>query len=359
MCRFLYNCALEHRREAWRTAGKSITYNDQTKELTEVRAVDPAWEALPVEVARSALRTLQRAFEGFFRRVKRGETAGYPRFRGKGRFDSFGIGRVSVEGKKVRVPKLGLVKFHKYRDLEGEVRDVRISLKAGRWWVSFSCDIGEAPQKKPVARAIGIDLGLNFFATLSDGTKVENPRYFRRGEELLARRQRILAGRKKGSKGRAGARLLVSKAHEHVQNQRADFARKLASELCGKYDLVAFEDLNIKGLARTRLAKSLQDAAWGRFILAITSRAECAGTWAVPVDPRGTSVRCSDCGDAVTKTLSDRIHRCRCGLVMDRDENAARNILALGRSAADLRSQSSNQDTTHLLDRAPELGYPS
>lgn len=342
MCRFLYNCALEHRREAWRVAGKSITYNDQTKELTEVRAGDPVWEAIPVEVGRSALRTLQRAFEGFFRRVKRGQTPGHPRFRGKGRFDSFGIGRISVEGKKVRVPKLGLVKFHRYRELGGEIREARISLKAGQWWISFSCDMGEAPPKKPVAKAVGIDLGLDSFAVVSDGTKVANPRFFRKGQGLLARRQRVLSKRQNGSKGRARARLLVAKAHEHVRNQRADFVRKLAAEFYRKYDLIAFEDLNIKALARSGLAKSVQDAAWGTFIEALTSKAECAGTLAVPVDPRGTSVRCSGCGEAVPKTLSDRIHRCRCGLVIDRDENAARNILALGRSAADVHGQSPN-----------------
>lgn len=342
MCRFLYNCALEHRREAWRVARKSITYNDQTKELTEVRAEDPAWEAIPVEVARSALRMLQHAFEGFFRRVKHGATPGHPRFRGSSRFDSFGIGRVSVEGKKVRVPKLGLVRFHKYRDLGGEIRDVRIALKAGQWWVSFSCDAGEAPPKKPVSKAVGIDLGLDSFAVLSDGAKIRNPRFFRRGEGLLAHRQRILSRRKKGSKGRTQARLLVAKAHEHVRNQRIDFARKIAAEFCRTYDLVAFEDLNIKGLAGSGLAKSVQDAAWGTFIRVLESKAECAGTWVVPVDPRGTSIRCSRCGEAVPKTLSDRIHQCPCGLVMDRDENSARNILALGRSAADVRGQSPN-----------------
>lgn len=338
-CRFLYNCALEHRREAWRVARKSIRYNDQTLELTQVRAEDPAWEAVPAQVARSALRTLQRAFEGFFRRIKQGQNPGHPRFRGKGRFDSFGIGRVSVEGKKVRVPKLGLVRFQKYRNLGGKIRDARISLKAGHWWVSFSCDLGVAPPKKPVTRAVGIDLGLQSFATLSDGQKIVNPRFFHKGEELLARRQRILAARKKGSKGRARARLLVARAHEHVRNQRLDFARKLAADLFQKYDLIAYEDLNIKGLARSSLAKSVQDAAWGMFIGTLASKAECAGTWAVPVDPRGTSIRCSQCGREVPKTLEDRVHRCFCGLMMDRDENAARNILALGRSAAVVRAK--------------------
>lgn len=321
---------------------KRLNYNAQTKDLTQLRASDPLYAAMPVEAGRSALRTLQRAFDGFFRRVKSGETPGYPRFKGRDRFSSFGVGRTKVEGKKFRVPNLGLVKFHLYRPIEGEVRDVRLSRKADRWYVSFSCDVGDAPAKRPVSKAVGIDLGLNAFAVLSDGKRVENPRFFRKGEDLLAYRQRVLATKKRGSKNRFRAKLLVQKACAHVHNQRIDFARKLASELFTTYDLIAYEDLNIRGLARTRLAKSINDAAWGGFICALVSKAECAGTWAVPVNPRGTSIRCSRCGEEVRKTLADRIHRCTCGLVLDRDENAARNILALGRSAAVVLSQSPN-----------------
>jgi putative transposase len=324
-------------------ARKGRTYMDQTRELTELRAQDPAYREIPVGVSRSALRQLERAFQAFFRRVKRGEAPGYPRFKGRNRFDSFGIGRVSMEGKKVRVPKLGLVRFRKYRELGGEILDARIGLRAGKWYVAFSCDLGEAPERKPVQDPVGIDMGLESFATLSDGSKVENPRFLRKGEALLARRQRVLQKKKKGSKTRAAARLLVQKAHEHIRNQRLDFARKLSAELLERYDGVFFEDLNVRGLARSRLAKSVQDAAWGTFIRTLVGKAECAGRWAVPVDPGGTSQRCSECGLTVAKELSERTHRClACGLVMNRDHNAARNILALGRSAAVVFSLSPN-----------------
>jgi putative transposase len=334
-CRVLYNVALEQRREFWRMAQKRIGLFDQQKELTELRAADPRYEEIPVEVCRSPLRQLQRAFEGFFRRVRRGEVPGYPRFKGRDRFDSFGIGRVPVEGKRVRVPKLGLVRFRKYRELGGEIRDARIGLRAGKWWVAFSCDAGDAPEKKPIRTAVGIDVGLTSFATLSDGTQIQNPRFFQRGRDLLARRQQALARKKRGSQSRAQAKRLVQKAHEHVRNQRVDFARKLAADLFRRYDCVYFEDLNLRGLSAGWLAASVQDAAWGKFMGALECKAECAGTWAVPVDPRGTSIRCSGCGAPVPKALSDRVHRCpTCGLVMDRDWNAARNILALGGSAA-------------------------
>jgi putative transposase len=339
-CRVLYNVGLEQRREWWRM-GKGLNYMGQTKELTDLRAADSRYGQMPALVCRSPLRQLQRAFEGFFRRLRRGDKPGYPRFKGRGRFDSFGIGRVSVEGRKVRIPKLGLIKFWKYRDLGGEILDARVMHRAGRWQVAFACDLGPAPEKPPARSAVGLDVGLSSFATLSDGTKVENPRFFRKGEDLLARRQRRLSRTRRDSMGRARARLLVQKAHEHVRNQRLDFARKLAAELFRKYDCVFHEDLNLHGLSRSPLAKSVQDAAWGVFLRALIGRAECAGRWAVGVDPRGTSVRCSGCGASVPKELSDRIHRCfACKLEMDRDENAARNILAFGRNAADVLGQS-------------------
>lgn len=342
-CRVLYNVALEQRRDWWRIGRKSLTYFDQAKELTELRAADPIYEAIPAQVCRSSLCQLHRAFEGFFRRVKRGETPGYPRFKGSGRLTSFGIGRVSIQGKKVRVPKLGLVKFRKYRELCGKILDVRIIFKAEKWHVAFSCDVGEVPEKQSAKKAVGIDVGLKSFVTISDGTKIDNPRFFRNAEQTIARYQRALAKKKRGSKARARARMLVQRAHARVRNQRLDFARKLASSLLFRFDCVFYEDLNIGALAAGKLAKSVKDAAWGIFIRALICKAECAGRWAVPVDPRGTSARCSSCGTSATKTLSDRVHRCTfCRLEMDRDENAARNILALGRSAAVVFGQSPN-----------------
>lgn len=340
-CRVLYNVALEQRREWYRMGKISLSYNDQCKELTELRAADSIWKDVPVEIERSALKTLQRAFDGFFRRIKRGETPGYPRFKGRGRFDSFGVGRVSVEGKKTRIPKLGLIKFRKYRELCGAIRDARIVLRAGKWYVVFSCDIGKAPEKKSIRNAVGIDVGLYSFATLSNGQKIQNPRFFRNGEELLVRRQRAITLKARGSKGRDKAKLLIQKAHEHIRNQRLDFSYKLSAELFRLYDCVFYEDLNIRRLAKSKLSKSIHDAAWGIFTRTLTCKAECAGKWAISVNPSGTSARCSNCGFSISKNLSERTHRCPvCHLEMDRDENAARNILALGRSAAVVFSQS-------------------
>ena len=349
-CQRLYNGALEHRIGAWRwvKAAKArgvpkeglprpVGYMSQTAELTVLRAADPDWAAIPVTIARSSLLRLDKAFKAFFRRVKAGEKPGFPRFRARDRYDSFGIGRVAVSGDRVHVPKLGPVRFHQYRPLRGKVLDVTIRSEAGKWFVCFACDLGDAPAKVAVrpAAMVGIDMGLTTLVTVSDGTEVPNPRFGKDAAALLARRQRALASKRRGSQSRRRAKLLVGKAHALIQNQRKDHARKLAVFFCKKYDLIAHEDLNIRGMVHGNLARSIHDAAWGVFIHALTCKAEEAGKWVVPVDPRGTSQRCSACGTVVPKDLSVRVHDCpACGLRLGRDLNAAINVLALGRNAA-------------------------
>jgi len=334
----LYNAALEQRVTWWRLDKRSVSYNDQTKGLTELRE-EPTFADVPVEVQRSALRRVDRAFKAFFRRCKTGQTPGFPRFRSHKRYDSFGVGRVNVrwsaDGRGdayVRVPKVGWVRFRQHREVAGNVRDVELrwdGLK-GRWFVRIVCDMGEAPPKRAVRRTTGIDLGLKEFAVLSDGAKVENPRHLRRASEGLARAQRVLAKKQRGSRSRDRARKAVGRAYRRVKNRRTDFHRKLAVSLCDSFDLIAHEDLNIKGLARSALAKSVADVGWGSFLLHLASKAEEAGVHLVAVDPRHTTQLCSECGTLVPKGLSERMHRCTCGCVLDRDHNAALNVLARG-----------------------------
>lgn len=366
VCCDIYNADLRHRRDAWehekrqrqlaedrgekRERVKMPSYQSQTAELALARQADASLEAVPSNILRSPLRRCQRAFDGFFRRCKAGETPGYPRFRARDRYDSFEIGRVSphndesrgTRSARVRVPKLGLVRFHEYRSLKGTVLSTTVRRCAGKWFICFACDVGAAPAKVAVRNATAIDLGLTSFATLSDGTSIENPRYFRHAEGQLAVRQQRLARRKRDSKGRRRAKLLVGKAHAHVRQQRLDFARKLACLLYASYDLVAYEDLNIRGMVRGSFAKSINDASWGLFIHALNCKAASAGRWAVPVNPRGTTIDCSGCGERVPKDLSVRVHACpQCGLTICRDVNAARNVLALGRSAVSQLAQAS------------------
>ncbi len=333
-CRSLYNGALQERRDSYKKLGKSVTCFDQTKALTEIRKELPEFGSVGVAPLRSSLKRLDLAYRAFFRRVKAGKKPGYPRFKGRDRFDSFSMmGVVQINGSKIRIPKLGEIKFHKYRELRGVPLDASILFEGDRWFLSVQCDLGAAPPKVTIKTSTGIDVGLTTFATLADGEEIKNPRFFRQSADLLAARQRKLSTKKRGSASRKRAKLLVAKAHGKIRNQRLDFARKLAVYLFSKYDLVAYEDLNIRGMVHGHLAKSIYDAAWGILLSCLDSKAEEAGKFSIGGDPRGTSQRCSGCDKVVPKTLSQREHLCdRCGLVLGRDHNAAINIHRLGLS---------------------------
>ena len=337
-CRQLYNAALEQRISAYKKQGKSLTRYDQYAGLTELRQGDSDFAAVPTTILRSALQRLDLSFKAFFRRCKSGEKPGFPRFKGRDHFKSFSfMAAPSIKDSKVLVPKLGYVRFHEYREIQGTPLDASIRKDSRGWYVCIQCDLGAAPAKPEPKTHVGIDVGLTSFATLSDGEKIENPRFFRKSAELLAERQRKLARKKKGSNSRKRARKLVARAHEHIKNQRLDFVRKLTKSLFSRFDLVSYEDLNIRGMVHGNLSKSILDAAWGLLIHSLTCKAEYAGKHAVSVDPRGTSQRCSRCGKtpSIKKTLSDRVHLCSCGPPLDRDENAALNVDALGLSVVE------------------------
>jgi putative transposase len=238
-----------------------------------------------------------------------------------------------MPNRELWIPKIGAVKIHLYRPipLGASLKEVHVKKRGEKWFVSIVLELGAAPAKRSIASVIGLDVGLSSFAALSTGAFVENPRFYRAGEDALARRQQSLSRKRRGSSSRARAKELVRRAHERIRNQRRDFVRKLAATLFSRYDLVAFENLNVKGMAAGPLSKSVTDAGWSLFRHCLESKAEEAGKWAVAVDPRGTSIECSRCGEAVPKTLKERTHACsRCGLILDRDVNAARNILARG-----------------------------
>jgi putative transposase len=339
-CCTLYNAALEQRNTAWKKHGKSIGYVDQCRDLTDLRE-EPEWSAVASIIQRSALRRVDRGFQNFFRRCKAGEKPGHPRYRAFDRYDSFGIGRAAVEPADreggsgyVHVPKIGRVRFKQHRLMQGTVCDVTIRRDArSRWFVQIACDVGAAPPKRVAHahRTTGIDLGLTTFAVLADGTEIDNPRHFRKSSEALARRQMTLAQKKRGSSSRRRARVLVARTHEHIANHRLDFHRKLAKQLVSTYDVIYHEDLNIRGLARGRLAKSVHDVGWGQFIRILHCKAEEAGVYAIAVDSRGTTNTCSRCGHVEKKTISQREHLCSmCGLALGRDHNSALMVHARG-----------------------------
>lgn len=328
-CCELYNAGLQERRDAYRHERRSIRYVEQANQLPEIKETRPEFNEIHSQVLQDVLRRLDKAFQNFFRRVKeRDGKAGFPRFRSHKRYDSFTYAQsgFSLRGGKLRLSKIGDLRIKLHRPVEGKVKTLTITRSAtGKWYACFSLEIERQPQ--PLNdRAVGIDVGLNSFATLSTGEQIANPRFFRSDEKALAKTQR--------KEKRQAARRI----HERIANRRRNFAHQLSHALVSKFGIIAFEGLNIKGMVRNHcLAKSIQDAAWRQLIQYTTYKAENAGRCVRTVDPRGTSRRCSACGATVAKDLSQRIHDCSCGLALDRDVNAARNILGLGLQAIGLR----------------------
>lgn len=334
-CRDLYNAALEQRRDAYRKQRVSLSRYDQQKEITALRSDDPRFGSIAAVILRSATTRVDRGYQAFFRRVKSGEKPGFPRFKGRGRYTSFSFPNPVVNGSTVKVPKIGLIRFKKYRELRGTLKECSVSMTPNGWEVTFACDLGEAPPKVTPQTIVGVDVGIRNFTALSSGEMIPNPRYFKTGASLIAQRARKLSKKRRGSKTRDRARRLLAKAHRKIRNQRLDHARKLAKEIVQKHDVVAYEKLKIAKMVEGHfLAKPIHDAAWGSFLSCLISKAEEAGKWAVGVDPKDTTNMCSACGVIVEKTLRDLVHVCHgCGLRMDRDLNAAINIQALGWSA--------------------------
>ena len=326
----IYNAALGERISAWDTCRKSIGYYDQTKELTELRKLDTDVAWLCSDIAREPLRRVNLAFAAFFRRRKAGRTPGFPRWKPISRYNSFGTSRVCISGDRLLLPKMGL-RFLTHREIRGKVRTCTVIRVGKKWKATLSCDIGPAPERKIVSSAVGIDLGLETFVYCSDGSRIDNPRWASAEADRIAQRHRYLTQKKRGSRNREKAKAALGRAYARVRNCRNNFIHHASRRLVDQYDLIAYEKLGTANMARGRLAKSILDAAWSQLIGQIIYKAEYAGRWAVPVNPRGTSQRCSSCGAIKKKLLSERIHDCPCGARMNRDLNAAINVLALGR----------------------------
>ncbi|MEO8373120.1 MAG: transposase [Candidatus Solibacter sp.] len=326
----LYNAAVQERTDAWKTCRKSINYYDQANQLKAMKA-DGCLTLTNFTCCQDVLRRVDKAFRAFFGRVKCGEKPGYPRYRSFRRYDSLtfpnsGNGWRLLDSGKLRIHGAGHIKLNLHRPLEGTVKTVTIKREAGRWFACFSVE-RDAARLPATDSATGIDVGLNSFAVLADGTAIKNPRYYRNAQARLRRCQRKVARRKKGSNRRRKAVRLLQRAHVHVRNQRADFHHKESRKLVNEYGVIAVEDLNVKGLAGGLLAKSVHDAGWSMFLAMIVYKAACAGRRVIQVDPRGTSQTCT-CGQRVPKTLADRWHACpACGLSASRDHVSAQVIL--------------------------------
>jgi putative transposase len=330
--RQLYNAALEERMDAFRKTGIRLSYFDQTKSLTELRREDADSCGVPVNLQRATLHRVETAYRAFFRRVAAQQKGGFPRFRGKGRFHSFGFRRfsgITLIDRRLRFKGMpGGLRVHLHRPLPSSaIRSCTLRRYGSEWMVSFAIEVLAMPPQDS-GQAIGLDLGLKTFAMLSDGIAIPSLRAARRAERRLRNASRAHRRTLPGSAGRAKALLALQRCHATVARRRDTFLHQTSAMLVGKFQVIAVEALPIAGLASSRLSKDVRDAAWGRFISFLRYKAEKAGARLVEVDPVDTSQLCSCCGARVAKTLRERMHACEtCGLTIDRDLNAARNIL--------------------------------
>lgn len=334
--RRIYNDALSWREKVWKDRAENVRYGDQSAFLKTLRKSSPQFAELNFSSCQATLRRLDKAFAAFFRRVKAGQQPGYPRFKGQHQFSSvefpsYNDGVKLIDG-KLRVQGVGLLKIKVHREIEGEIKTVTIKREADRWYAIFSCDLGDVKVEPSKAPPVGIDVGLEHFLTDSNGSHEQNPKFYRNELPKLRRQQRSASRKKLGGKNRRKANKKVARTHARVANLRREKHHKVALGLVRRFGLVAVEDLNIKGMLKNhRLARAIQDAAWGGFLSTLEHKAERAGVRIVRVSARNTSQECSGCGNEVRKELKDRWHNCpHCGLSLQRDHNSA--LVILGRA---------------------------
>jgi putative transposase len=333
-CRCLYNELLEQRKVAHEELDLSLSKYQQSMFLPLLKVERPALAQVHSQVLQNVVDRLDKAFQAFFRRCKAGEKPGFPRFRGKHRYNSFCYPQsgFSFVDNELKLSKLGAIRVKMHRPIEGEIKTCTLRRNAsGDWTVSFSCEVNVEPQT-PKQESVGIDVGLEHFATLSDGQQIANPRFFKQGEKALAKAQRKLAKLKKGTAERKKQGKVVAKVHERIGNQRKNFCHKEAKKIVDQYQYICVEDLNIKKMVEgSYFAKSITDASWNQFLQFLTYKAAEAGRKLGLVNPAYTTQDCYRCGNREEKKLSERMHCCsHCGYRASRDFNAAQNILALG-----------------------------
>jgi putative transposase len=339
-CRTLYNTALDERKTAWERCRVSLTCYQQNAELPELKAAFPEFTEVHSQVLQDVLLRLDRAFQAFFRRIQAGETPGHPRFQGANRYHSFTYPQVGEHGGArldngfLVLSKIGRIAVRWSRLLEGMPKTVTISREADGWYACFSCaDVAVSPLPRTGCDT-GIDVGLKVFLITAQGQIVENPRHYQNSEKALKKAQRRVSRRKQGSKRRRKTASLLRRKQQKVHRQRTDFHHKTALALLHTYDTIYVEELRVANLVRSsHLAKSISDVGWSAFRVILEGKAVYAGRRVVAVPPAFTSQDCSGCGKRVRKSLSVRTHVCPCcGVVLDRDENAALNILRAGQA---------------------------
>ena len=342
-CRLLYNGCLQERRDGYKK-GVKVNHKTQEKALTEIKNTNPEYSEIHTHILQDVTTRIDKAFQNFFRRVKIGDTPGYPRFRSYGMYNSFKLKdlknkngfSIVAGGKRIKVSGIGKIKVKMHRAMEGAMRQAIIKLDSdNHWYVKIVCERLEKPQKiKNFAKPIGLDIGIKTLVACSDGTTFENIKPLKQLEDKLAKAQQALSRKERGSNRRRKQKEIISKIHNKIKNIREDYLHKVSRTIVNSYDFIALENLNLKKMIETggkSLAKGICDIAAGSFLIKVLYKAENAGIMCLLVDPRNTSKKCSCCGNIKENLkLSDRIYKCEnCGLVIDRDLNASINIVSL------------------------------
>lgn len=334
-CRWLYNRLLEDRNNAWNEKHRGLTYMRQSQMLPVYKSLRPSLEGVYSQVLQNVAVRLDLAFKSFFRRCKAGGTPGFPRFRGKDRYDSFTYPQSGfrLEGKEIKLSKIGSVRIILHREIEGKIKTCTISRKGEKWFVCLVVEF--EPQALPKStEAVGIDVGLYSFATLSTGETIPNPRFFRKEEKALAKAQRRFSKLKDkhGTLERKKAKKVVTRVHERIANRRHNFVHQESRRIVNRFGVIFVEDLRVNRMLHLHcLAKSISDAAWSMFFGFMGYKAEWAGRHYDPQNPAYGSQDCCICHHRQKMPLGERTYVCPCcGNVIDRDHNAANNYLALG-----------------------------
>jgi len=335
ICHHTYNWLLQQCRSTYKETGKLLTQFDLNKALITLKRQRPETKKVHSQVLQNISKRIKDAYTNFFARRGACLKAGLPRFKRHGRYKSITYPQSGfmIEDGRLSLSKIGDIKIRLHREIQGQIKTLTVKrMPSGKWYACFSCVVEAQPREKAF-EDVGIDVGLHSYAVLSDGVHIENPRYYRASERRLAHLQRGMSRKEGGGRNWVKAKTRVARLHEKIQNRRSDFLHKASRRIADAYETVYVEDLRIGNMVRNhRLAKSISDAGWGRFIGMIAYKEEESGGRLIRVDANGTTQMCSGCGETVPKGLSQRIHMCpHCGLVLDRDLNAALNVLGRGR----------------------------
>ena len=346
-CRWLYNHFLEQRKNSWEQEKKSLNYYAQAISIPKLKEQRPSLTSVYSQVLQNVAVRVDIAFKAFFRRIKKGEEPGYPRFKGFDRYDSFSFPQTGFEiGKdRIKLSKIGSIKIKVHRAIIGNIKTCTIGRQANKWYVCFSVNC-EPNSLLKSDKAVGIDVGLENFATLSTQEKIVNPRFFKTDQKTLAKTQRKLSKQEKGSFERKKVKKIICRVHERISNRRHNFIHQIARRIVNTFGIICIEKLKVKDMMNNhtkifnhKLNRSIADVAWTRFAQVLASKAEEAGRKFAAIDPRGTSQMCSQCGTIVKKDLSTRWHDCSiCNAHLHRDFNASLNILRLGMQSLGIQS---------------------